>query len=84
MRSRAQFGRRGRRISQSGKLVGVDLGLNQDDAAIDGQGIQEDGEAGTFVMREGDADAAPDGLLARGAVLDAVRDEDGIVCHGGE
>jgi hypothetical protein len=61
-------------------MIWVSLGLNQDDPAINGQGIQEHGKAGAFVMREGDADAAPDGLLARGAVLDAVRDEDGIVC----
>jgi hypothetical protein len=46
MRSRAQFGRHGRRISQSGEFVRVDLGLNEDDPAIDGQGVEEHGEAG--------------------------------------
>jgi hypothetical protein len=62
--SRAQFGRHGGRVSQSGELIWVSLGLNQDDPAIDGQGVEEHGEAGAVVVRKGDTDAQPDRLLA--------------------
>lgn len=54
--------------------------LQQNDAAIDGQRIQNDGQACARIMRVGAADAGPDRLVGFGAA-DGIGDEDGIVGH---
>jgi hypothetical protein len=72
-----------RRGSQRGKLGGVHLWLNEDDTAVDGQRVEQDGEAGALVVREGDADAPPDRLLACGTIFNAISYKDWIVGHPG-
>ncbi len=48
-----------RRIGETRNFGHIQLGLNQDDAAIDGQRVEQDSEAGALVVRKGDANAAP-------------------------
>jgi hypothetical protein len=47
-----------------------------------GQGIQNDGEAGSFVVSEGHADAGPGGASRTLAVFDAIRNQHGVIDHG--
>ena len=53
----------------------------KDDPAIEWHGIEDYDQARADVMREGPADARPDGLLSGLTALDGVGDEDGIVGH---
>ena len=57
MGSRAEFGRHVWRISQSGQFVWVDLGLNQDDAAVDWQRGSGDLNAGGYLLFTGSCTA---------------------------
>ena len=64
-----------------GDILIVGRGFDEDDAPVEveRQGVDEDGEAGTAVVRKGNSDAGPARLALRRGVFDGVGDQDGIV-----
>lgn len=58
----------------------IRIGLQQDDAAICWQGVQNDGETGADVMGKGVADGAPDNAVGFSAFC-RVGDQYGIIAH---
>jgi hypothetical protein len=59
----------------------VSLGLGQDQAAVEREGIELDGEAIALLVGTGRANARPDGFLADAAILDGVGDKGWVLAH---
>lgn len=65
-------------------LVVVLAAFKKNDAAVVGKGIENDGEAGSGVVRISAADARPGRFAAACGTFDGIGDEDGVVGHGKE